>query len=452
MSEQTITMVPDERLGTISHRIFGVLVEPYGRTADGVWVGEESFIPNDGGLRLDTISAFRQLRIPVVRWPGGTVADTYHWEDGIGPRSKRPRTWNYFFGGEESNEFGTDEFLRFCEAVGAEAWIKINAQTAGLGDTVKWIQYCNYEGNTHLSNLRRENGHPKPYGVKYWSIGNEGNDAYSPEAYAEQVHQWTFHMRPADPDGRIVVTGLGGGDWNRRFLARYADLLKDGGVATKGMIHTLGLKYVDEETVKDAAVLIDEYLGRDQVDIAVEEWATRGEPLHAWPEEFERLSVWEGLLRSNELDPRCYEEAVPLSVALGGARQLHGFIRNADRVKLATFIYGTNTWEPILRTEGPRFLRTLNYHVFDLLNAHMGADSTRLEFDEDAGLDAVTSVSKDQRETILSIVNHGEEEPVDVRIRVTGGESTLPGKPESTEGGRLVSILKWPEGAPLNLG
>lgn len=187
--------------------------------------------------------ALRQLRMPVIRWPGGTFADTYRWQNGIGSRSQRPRTRNYFFGGEDSNGFGTDEFLRFCELVGAEAWIKVNPITASLGDTVDWMQYCNSAGTTFWSNLRRKNGHLEPYRVKYWSIGNEGNDAFSPEGYAELVHQWTFYMRQTDRHARIVVTGNAVGDWNPRFLARYSRLLKGGGIATQNMIHLMGLKY-----------------------------------------------------------------------------------------------------------------------------------------------------------------------------------------------------------------
>ena len=321
---------PKDRKATISPGIFGHLVEHKGTTLDGIWVGENSSIPNDGGLRLDTIEAFRQLRVPGIRWPGGTFADTYHWQDGIGPRSERPRTWNYFWGGEETNHFGTDEFLRFCELVGAEAWIKVNPLTAGLGETIKWMQYCNYGGNNYWSSLRHQNGHPEPYGVKYWSIGNETSDAYSPEAYAEQVHQWAFYMRQADRHARIIVSGSASGEWNQRFLARYAGLLKDGGIATRNMIHLLGLKYANEEQVKDAAALLDEYLGPNEVDIAVEEWAAQSGPLpmpQEVDEKFADLSFHEQILRCGELN-LTYEGVVKMDAAISAATQLHGLIRN----------------------------------------------------------------------------------------------------------------------------
>ena len=178
-----INLLLNDCRGTIEPELYGTLIENTSTLMEGIWVGNDPSIPNDDGLRLDTIEAFRQLGISLVRFPGGTGADYYRWRNGIGPRSKRPRTWQFFFGNEDSNEFGTDEFMRFCETIGAAASIKINPITAPLHETLDWMQYCNYDGNTDLANERRENGHPHPYGVKSWIIGNETSDTYSPENY-----------------------------------------------------------------------------------------------------------------------------------------------------------------------------------------------------------------------------------------------------------------------------
>ena len=428
-SVQVIDLLPTRRLATISPGIFGNLIETYGSGLDGIWVGEDSSIPNDGGLRLDTIEAFRQLQVSVIRWPGGTLADTYHWQDGIGPRSQRPRTWNYFFGGEQTNHFGTDEFLRFCELVGAEAWIKINPITATLGDTVKWMQYCNYAGNTDWSDLRRQNGHPQPYGVKYWSIGNETSPAFSPEEYADRVFEWSYYMRMADRHSRIVVSGNAAGDWNQRFLAQYVKLRKDATVflELKDMFHVLGLKYANEEQVRRAAALVDGYLGPKAVEISVEEWQAQSGSVPPWPRELAELPVWEGLLRASEMN-LTYEGIVRMDAAVSAASQIHGFIRNADRVKLASFLYPTNMWGPLIKTDGPRLLRTANYHVFDMLKQHMGADSIGPEFDRASGLDVVASVSAKSQKTTVSIVNPNESEPVEARLRIKGAEGSAPNR------------------------
>ena len=420
-SKQVIELLPDQRLATISPGLFGNLIEAYGTTLDGIWVGEDSSIPNEDGLRLDTIEAFRQIRVPHIRWPGGTLADTYYWQDGIGPRSQRRRSWNYFFGGEQTNQFGTDEFLRFCELVGADAWIKVNPITASLGDTINWMQYCNYGGDSYWSNLRRQNGHPRPYGVKYWSIGNETSPAFSPESYAERVHEWTYYMRPADRHSRIVVSGEMKGDWNERFLVRYAKLLKDTGALTqlKDMFHVLGLKYANEEQVRNAAALVDRYLGPNVLEISVEEWAAQTGPLPPWPQELNEMTIWEAILEVSELDLP-YEGLVKMDAAVSAAGSLHGLIRNADRVKLASFLYPVNTWGPLIKTDGPRFLRTATYHVFDLLKQHMEADSIGVDFNGTSGLDVVASVSKGGRTTTVSIVNPQERAPLEARLRIRG--------------------------------
>ncbi len=421
ISEQVIDLLPDQPLATVSPGLFGNLVEAYGTALSGIWVGEESSIPNEDGLRWDTIEAFRQIRVPHIRWPGGTLADTYFWQDGIGPRAERPRTWNYFFGGEQTNQFGTDEFLRFCELVGAEAWIKVNPITASLGDTVNWMQYCNYGGDNHWSRLRSKNGHPKPYGVKYWSIGNETSPAFSPEGYAERVHEWSYYMRPADRHSQIIVSGEMKGDWNERFLARYAALLKDTGALTqlKDMFHVLALKYANEKQVRDAAALLDQYLGPNTVEVCVEEWAAQSGSLPPWPQELHELSIWEAILEVSEMDLP-YEGRVKMDAAISAAATLHGLIRNADLVKLASFLYPVNTWGPLIKTDGPLFLRTANYHVFDLLKQHMGADSISVEWDRTKGLDVVASLSEDGRKTTVSIVNSEETESTEVRLRIRG--------------------------------
>ena len=433
----------NDRGATISPGIFGVLIEPYGTTLDGVWVGEDSSIPNDGGLRLDTIDAFRRLEISVIRGPGGTFADTYHWEDGIGPRSERPRTWNYFFGGEETNEFGTDEFLRFCELVGAEAGIKLNPLTGTLGEAIKWMQYCNHKGNTTLTDLRRRNGHPEPYGVKYWSIGNEAMDSFWPEGYAERVHQWVFFVRQVCPDARIVVSGSTA-DWNERFLARFAELRQNAAICTKGMIHTIALKYTNEELIKETGDMLDEYMGPDEdVDIAVEEWCALRSHEDISPPEFRGdLPIHEVVLKAGQQTELTYEGVVTLVAALGGAFQLHGFMRNADRVKLATLLYPTNTWGPLVKTDGPRFIRTANYHVLELLMAHKGAELIEVELDEKDRIDAVASASKDGRRITVSLLSlpplHNPsragktDQAVEVRIRVKGDGGRLPGKAKAT--------------------
>ena len=169
MEDQADITLTNKRTGAIAPELFGCLIENYGTLLDGIWVGEESSIPNEEGLRLDTIAALRELGVGVIRFPGGTPADYYRWRDGTGP--DRKRTWNFFFGGEETNEFGTHEFVRLCRKVGAAPSIKLNPISGTLHEALEWMQYCNHDGDTYLTAERRANGEAEPLGVRSWVIG-----------------------------------------------------------------------------------------------------------------------------------------------------------------------------------------------------------------------------------------------------------------------------------------
>ncbi len=413
-SPQIITLVPGEPSATIEEGLFGYLIEPYGRNVEGIWVGEDSTIPHQEGFRLDTLQAFRRLGPTVVRFPGGTYAETYHWEDGIGPRAERPRTFNYYWGGEEDNHFGTGEFLRYCELVGAESWIKVNLLTDDLGDALKWMQYCNYEGTTHWANLRRAHGHPEPYGVKYWSTNNSATDAFSPERYAELVNQWTFFMRQVDQQSKLVVRG-NDPTWNERFVARYADLRKSGDTSRDPLFHYLALFYPgSDKALTGTAGLLDRYLGANRTDVVVEEWVVRGKSFWSPP------PGWKFSYPMEYHDPGFHESHVHVKQALDTAVQLHRFMKHADRVKLATFLYGQNLWGALIRTDGPRFHLTPNYHTFDLLKQHKGARLIGVEMDPASGLNVVASTDKQGQRVTVSVINRGEEKSVEALLRISG--------------------------------
>lgn len=125
------------------------------------------------GYRKDVIEAFDELKVPVVRYPGGNFVATYRWQDGIGPRDQRPKRPELAWLGVESNQFGTDEFIEWCRIVKTEPYICLNMGTGTLEDALAWLEYCNGDRDTHYANLRRKNGHEEPYKVKYWALGNE---------------------------------------------------------------------------------------------------------------------------------------------------------------------------------------------------------------------------------------------------------------------------------------
>lgn len=139
----------------------------------GLYEPENKELSDENGFRRDVISYFKELRVPVVRYPGGNFCASYRWQDGIGPKEKRPKRPELAWEGVEPNTFGTDEFMEWCKVVGTEPYLCLNMGTGTLEDALAWVEYCNGDKGTYYANLRRQNGHEKPYNVKYWALGNE---------------------------------------------------------------------------------------------------------------------------------------------------------------------------------------------------------------------------------------------------------------------------------------
>ena len=173
----TINIYADSIITKINFNIYGQMVENCGNCLyPGLWVGEDSAIPNIRGMRKDVIEKFKAIKTPIVRWPGGTPSEYYHWLDGVGPKSGRPETLlpgMCLASPGEKNQFGTDEFIDFCNLIGAEPYFCANVGTGTPEEAANWIEYCNRTGNTQFAKLRKDNGHEKPFNVKYWGIGNE---------------------------------------------------------------------------------------------------------------------------------------------------------------------------------------------------------------------------------------------------------------------------------------
>ncbi|WP_449462162.1 alpha-L-arabinofuranosidase C-terminal domain-containing protein [Tardisphaera miroshnichenkoae] len=202
----------------LSRGIYGQFIEHLGRCIyGGVWVGKDSKIPNVNGYRKDVLDAVKALRPSLVRWPGGNFASGYHWLDGIG--RERPRKFDMAWGAEEPNEFGTDEFMEWVRMVGAEPFITVNAGNGSPEEAANWVEYCNSNKSTKYAEMRKKNGHPEPYNVRYWSVGNELwgtwqiGHCLSAEECARRTVEFASEMRMVDRDIKIVA--VGGDAWWR---------------------------------------------------------------------------------------------------------------------------------------------------------------------------------------------------------------------------------------------
>ncbi|WP_029069136.1 alpha-N-arabinofuranosidase [Jonesia quinghaiensis] len=183
-----------------SRHLYGHFAEHLGRCIyGGFWVGEDSDIPNERGIRSDVVDALRALNIPNLRWPGGCFADEYHWKDGIGPREHRPRMVNTHWGNvEENNHFGTHEFMDLVELLGTEAYVNGNVGSGTVREMSEWVEYLTRDGDSPMVRLRKENGREEPWKVPYWGIGNEawgcgGN--MTAQAYGDLARQYATFLR-----------------------------------------------------------------------------------------------------------------------------------------------------------------------------------------------------------------------------------------------------------------
>ncbi len=189
---------------------------------------------NAHGADPDIVRLLKESHLPLLRWPGGNFVSGYHWEDGVGPVEARPTKPNYAWGGVEPNTFGTDEFIEFCRAVGCEPMICVNAGSGTPAEAAAWIEYCNGATNTPMGARRAANGHPEPYGVKYWEVGNElwGRWQFNwttAEGYVDRYHQFVRAMHAADPDIHLMACGapvFWGKAWNDTLIAGTAPELE----------------------------------------------------------------------------------------------------------------------------------------------------------------------------------------------------------------------------------
>ncbi len=232
--QRAILRIDAERtIGEIDPHIYGHFIEHLERCVyGGVWTekGEK--------LRDDVIRLIQPLEPTVVRYPGGNFASAYHWEDGIGPCSQRPVRFDPAWKAEETNRVGTDEFMAFCERVGAEPYLCVNDATGTPEEAARWVAYCNESADGEQGRRRAANGHPKPYNVKLWGVGNEvwgqwqvgHTDA---DNYVKRLRPIVEAMRAVDPSIKIVAVGdaitaednLDAWRWNETVLRQAGDLI-----------------------------------------------------------------------------------------------------------------------------------------------------------------------------------------------------------------------------------
>lgn len=367
----------------INRNIYGHFSEHLGRCIyEGIWVGEDSSIPNTKGYRNDVLRALRQLQVPQLRWPGGCFADEYHWRDGIGPREKRPAMINTHWGGiVENNHFGTHEFLDFCELLGIEPYVCLNVGSGTVQEAMEWVEYMTSDANSPLPNLRRANGRDKPWKVQYLAIGNEswgcgGN--MTPAFYADNFRRYNTFVKNYSRSYRIQRIACGPNEGNYEWTEV---LMKNVGNRMNGLaLHyytlptgnwrgskghatnfgedmwfsTLQRTLHMEELITKHSAIMDKHDPQKRVALVVDEWGT-------W------YDVEAGT------NPGFLYQQSTMRDALVAALNLHLFQAHADRVTMANIAQIINVLQSVILTDKDRMLLTPTYHVFEMLKVHQNA-------------------------------------------------------------------------------
>lgn len=362
--------------------IYGGFLEHFHRQIYGGVYEPGSSLADEAGFRKDVLEALRKLKLPVLRWPGGCFVSSYHWQDGVGENreSTYDRTWRV----EESNRFGTDEFMEFCRKAGCEPYICTNAGTGTAEEMSDWVEYCNMESGGRFANQRIKNHHEKPYDVKYWSVGNENWSRWEIGAktsleWGRLVEESAKMMKRVDPSIELSAAALPDVDWNINLLKRAGDFLDwisiheywDGlwqvnNYATYEEV--MAYTAHTEDSIRKVRGLLWALGLENRIRIAFDEWNLRGwhhPKIHA---------VEQGRTKEEYLYPRDENDdntKYTMADAVFTACFLNALNRNCDIVQMANYAPVVNTRGYICTGPEGMVLRS-TYHVFDLYVNYMG--------------------------------------------------------------------------------
>lgn len=421
--------------GIIDKNIYGQFAEHLGRCIyEGLWVGEDSEIPNTNGIRNDVLKALKDLNIPVLRWPGGCFADEYHWKDGVGPREERKRMVNTHWGGVvENNHFGTHEFMALCEMLGAEPYINGNVGSGTVQEMSEWVEYMTFDGESPMANWRKANGKDAAWRVKYFGVGNEnwgcgGN--MRPEFYADLYRQFQTYVRNY---GENKIYKIAGGanvadfNWTEvlmREAAPYMDGLSfhyyvhPGGFWNKGDAVrfdeaewdiSMQKAYHIETLIDQHATIMDKYDPDKRIAMIVDEWG-------AW------YDVEPGT------NPGFLYQQNTVRDALIAGISLNIFNNHNDRIKMANIAQMVNVIQSMVLTEGDQMLLTPTYHVFKMYSVHqdqqrvsLDVETTMLEADGLKYPQVNGSASKQSDGTVnITLTNASREAAANVDFHIRG--------------------------------
>lgn len=390
----------DAPLGTVSPFIYSHFTEELGAVIyDGIWVGEKSKIANTHGIRTALVDKMRQIKAPAVRWPGGCFADSYDWRDGVGPRDKRPRRTDFWVddpdskgtaplgpGNFDPNQFGTDDFVRFCGLAGAEPYLAANVRSLPAYVFDQWVEYCNSPaGSTTYADVRAASGSREPYNVKYWGVGNESwgcGGTFTPEEYAAEYRRYTAWVPSYGVDLHLIASGPNQDDmdWTRGFfenifgrrgikppfgwsLHYYTDLPAALKFKAEDVYPGYSLANRMEKIINDHWGIMGEYDREHTVKLIVDEYGpwyrfsdTKVDPSHVLGQQ---LTIRDAIMTAMTLDI---------------------FNRNPEKVAMAACAQLINCIDALFLSHEDQFITTPIFNVFDMYKDHMGGQGLEVNF------------------------------------------------------------------------
>ena len=424
----------DRTIGEVDPLLFGNFAEHLGRMIYGGIYDEKSPLSDQFGFRTDVMAAVKGLGVSILRWPGGNFASGYNWKDGIGPKDQRPARPELAWNDVESNRFGTDEFLRYAETIGAEPYICVNLGLGTIGDARDWVEYTNSAKRTYWADERRKNGRAQPYNVKYWALGNEIDGPWqlghkNAEDYSKFALEAAKAMRGIDPTIKLVANGSSnyGADWlhwNRTVLQTLRNTVDY--IA----IHTY---------INNSPNDVERFLGGWQQTIERYIDTTRGlirevrtgqnpRPIYIAYDEF---NVWYRAFNKEKL-----EEVYNFEDALAMGMFYNTFFRNADIVKMANLAQMVNVIAPIMTNEKGLFLQPIYFPI-----AEYGRQRGNMSLDvwissptykipqrpqEQTYLDVSATWDPRAREVVVNVLNRSKDRDITASIENQSGTWTGP--------------------------
>jgi alpha-N-arabinofuranosidase len=426
-------------IGEVHPHVFGNFAEHLGRCIYGGIFEEGSQLSNEEGYRKDVMEAVKPLGVSVLRWPGGNFASGYNWKDGIGPRQLRPVRPDHAWGALESNRFGTDEFLRYCERIGAEPYVCINAGLGTVDDARQWVEYCNESRPTYWAEQRKKNGREKPWNVKYWGLGNEIDGPWqlghkNAEDYAKFALEAAKAMHRADGSIKLIASGSSdfrpGADWigwNRTVLERLKNEIE------YISLHTY-IGNPDNNFEKYLAVSQDIDYRIEVVEGLINAAKTGQSPPRPIYIAFDEWNVWYRARSGNtefEIARTGLEERYNFEDALAMGMFLNSFIRHAHIVKMANLAQLVNVIAPIFTNKEGLFLQPIYFPLAEYgkqrgnmsLDLQVSGPTYRIGSRPPIGyLDVCATYDAKKRAVYLNVLNRSEKMDIVARVDNLDGQ------------------------------